>query len=310
MRMSVLVAACLALVLFCVSGCINKYQSLYTGQKLTVQSDESADKVGGIKKSEYNDDMPEIRPFDLDNTVFSGGGTCNPTGNKKLMVSANENPLCRNRLAEHLVGLSNDMCAQHKVRIHANASLINTTATGLASTLGGIGALVTGSDASRILSGSAGMVTALHSNVNENVFQNQLASAILKQIDNQREAKLKEIRTHYNEGTEAYSAERMLAEVTTYNNLCSFSEALANLGNETKRPPTKDEIRGQIQMLRAEIRDNNDMITKMGTAPARTDSGELIKANEALAKRIASLEINLSPEASSSQGSQAAPPNP
>jgi len=305
MRATVL-AACLALVLFCVSGCA-RYQGLYRGQQLTVRSDVNAAELGGIKKSEYNRDRSVIEPFNLDTSSFSGGGTCNPDKTTKIMDAANRDNVCRNRLADHLIGLSNDMCAQHKVRIHSNAALINTSATALATTLGGIGALVTGSDASRILSGSAGMTTALQSNVNENIFQNQLASAILKQIDNQREAKLKDIRAHYNENTKTYSAEHMVADVNDYNNLCAFSEALANLGNETKRPPTKDEIRGQIQELSSQLETNKRLLTDLEKSPDYTkEKAEIHKSNEALLKRIGSLQVGLAPEAASSEGARPA----
>lgn len=301
MRTSVL-AACLALALLCVQGCA-WYQSLYTGQKLTVRSDENADQMGGIRKKNAQDNMPEIQPLDLDTARFPLGNPCNEFGYLTAYIAASQSAACRNALADHLIGLSDQMCDQHRTQIKANASAINATASALTSTLGGIGGLVTGKDAARILSGSAGITSALHSNINENVYQNQLASGILKQIENQRKAKLDEIRAHYNESPGVYSADRMVAEINNYNNLCSFTEALANLGNEAKRPLTKDEIRGQIRMLVAEIKDNNNMITTLSTSPGNQNAvTKLQDSNTALAARIASLQVSLAPEASSSRG--------
>ncbi len=58
---------------------------------------------------------------------------------------------------------------------------------------GVLGGILTGSAATRSLAGSAGITSRIRSNINESVFYNNFATAIISQIDAQRKQKMFDI---------------------------------------------------------------------------------------------------------------------
>jgi hypothetical protein len=204
-----------------------------------------------------------IRPFDLDKGTLLG--STQPASQQAVTDKS-----ARDRLLDHLLYLSDQVCEQHKTRIAANAASMNVTFSGITTLLGAAGAIVTGETAARILAGTAGAASGLQSNINEHFYQNNLALAVNRQIDRQRIAKLREINQSRTKDPSIYSLEGMIRDVAQYHELCSFHAGIAGLTDETKRPATVDELRGKIESVRMQIRANQDTLALMDQRGLKT----------------------------------------
>ena len=94
--------------------------------------------------------------------------------------ATDERAIYRTRLQEILVDQSNRVCLDAKGRIYANKAFSNSVLEAVSSGLSISSSIVGGDLAKSILSGGAGFATGLRSNVDANVYQNQLVSAITK----------------------------------------------------------------------------------------------------------------------------------
>lgn len=164
----------------------------------------------------------------------------------------------RNRVCEYMIYLSDQICGKHKAEIYANAAALQTGFSGLGTILGGLGAIVTGETATRALAGSAGIASGLGSNINENIYGNFLAPAIVAQIDRQRDAKLLEIRSLETKPLAQYPFDAMVRDVNAYHESCSFYAGVSGLTGEKKRLPTQEELIGRMQVLRQQMRANDE----------------------------------------------------
>lgn len=149
----------------------------------------------------------------------------------------------RNDLAYHLIYRSNAVCSSHRASIAAVSNGVNFGLGEIALAFNTIGALVSGEQAAKILSGAAGAVTATRSNFNETFYQNQLLSAILESIKNSREEKLTKIAANLDKPAEGYSAAQLVADIDQYHRLCSFVEGVTALAAAAKEIKTTNSER-------------------------------------------------------------------
>ncbi len=213
-----------------------------------VQGGADVTKKGGAQYEAGKTIRPTIIPFDVTDGTLDGNCSF-----KTLYPVTDNSVACRNRLMDHLVGLSAQVCAQHKDEIMATAAGIDLGFSGVATTLGAVGAIVTGADAARALAGTAGLVSGLHSNVRDNIYQQQLSSAILFQIDQQRQAKLDQMKVLRDKSMADYTGEGLLADIVEYHDLCSFYAGVEGLTHANRRPSTVEELQGKLQMLRNQL---------------------------------------------------------
>ncbi|HWH60013.1 MAG TPA: hypothetical protein VN682_20460 [Terriglobales bacterium] len=206
---------------------------------------------------------------------------------------AADDPLARNRLQDYLLTRSDEICLVHKSDILAISSTLNASFSGLTTILGGVGSIVTGVNAARALAGTAAISNGIRDDLNENVYYNNFASAIVRQIETQRKQKLQEIEPKRAKLTDEYSVEAAVRDVVEYHNLCSFSEAIAALATESKRPLTSDELTGKLQNLRAQLTANQELIKSLDAAGNQGAITSLESTNKVLAGMIQSTTLQL-----------------
>nr|VFK22612.1 MAG: hypothetical protein BECKLFY1418C_GA0070996_11231 [Candidatus Kentron sp. LFY] len=100
----------------------------------------------------------------------------------------------RNEIQDRLMAASEQRCNVYKIylkRIHAKANFYTGS---LATILGGAGAIVTGVDGARILSGLAGITSGVRAEFNQAVFVNLAIPVITKGIESRRNDIRKEIK--------------------------------------------------------------------------------------------------------------------
>jgi hypothetical protein len=148
---------------------------------------------------------------------------CNETGQNK----AN-----RNSCVAYLLAESDKICAIHKASIQSNRVVGNTVLGILAAGAGAAGGGVPGLAAAKALSLSAGFLTGAGSMINEEVYRNQLTTAIIKEIDTNRAAEESSISQHKSNPYEGFTLQEAMREVQKYHDKCSFYDALASLLNK------------------------------------------------------------------------------
>jgi hypothetical protein len=140
----------------------------------------------------------------------------------------------RDRLRAALVAHSERVCAEVQAQIVGTNDLLNFSLGELTTVLAGAGALVTGSTAAKLLSGSAAVTNATRSNVNEVFYQNALKTAIIRRMNELRAAQLKVLYAPEKAGLPVtkYSTEEMILDLERYHNLCSFYAGMTGLTDE------------------------------------------------------------------------------
>ena len=86
----------------------------------------------------------------------------------------------RNRLMDILVGRSNTLCNNDLARLVANEATVNTSLSIATSALSAAATIVTGDQASNILSGLAGTTNASRSHINAEVYRNTLSPVVVR----------------------------------------------------------------------------------------------------------------------------------
>jgi hypothetical protein len=176
-----------------------------------------------------------------------------PDSGEVAYKAANEDAsgMKRNRLKALLVDRSNRICDITESQIAGTNDWINFGLGETTTILGGVGALVTAATPARVFSGSAGIVNATRSQVNEIFYQNAVKAAIIQKIDNLREAKLKEIDGKNTSTLQAYTVDDMIGDVKNYHNTCSFYVGIINLTRSSDKvtPGSAQDIINEIKKV-------------------------------------------------------------
>ena len=256
---------------------------------------EAADARGaGRGKEKRVPNVKELRarqplPVDLDTLRLPGAASTDKTAYELAAINKGD----RNRLQDYLRRVSDDICLAHKGDIMGYASATNFALSAVTSTLGGVGAIVTGVTATRALSGSAAISNAIREDVDQNIFYNNIAPAILRQIDLQRQKVMQEIEPKRTKDIADYSVDEAIRDIAEYHNQCSFGLAVASLANDNKRPATADELQGRIQSLRDQYQKNADLIDKAKAANDPSTQKQLQSQNKIIDNMIQSLTMQL-----------------
>lgn len=211
-------------------------------------------------------------PINLDCYVFvedegsaaATDGPCagwkNPTSGKKTAYkvvvglmsdpASNYGMIQRNRLIEIIKDRADEICHIHKASILSNAAAFNF-ATSLTSTiLSGVSSAVGGAVA---LSAASSSVGVLGTEIRANVYQNILAPAVLKKIDELQKERWKTIDGHFVDLGNAYTIDRAIRDLNQYHHECSFFRGIMELAEGTRvEPMTRTEIDTEITALQTE----------------------------------------------------------
>lgn len=165
----------------------------------------------------------------------------------------------RNRLQQDVIRRSNEICEAHQGRILANHAFINFS-TGLTSTvLSGISAALGGETAKSALSTAAAAVGATGAEVNANFYQNLLATAIVRQINELRLSEYNKILVEQSKDLGDYTISQAMLDAAVYHSKCSFFVGVTALASETTETLTFAQIQARIKTLS----DENEMLTEI-----------------------------------------------
>lgn len=181
----------------------------------------------------------------------------------------------------YLIMRSDAICEVHKSYIYSNRTVMNMSLGLLASGTGIAGGLVGGLGAANALSGSAGFLTGARSLMNEEVYRNHIAEAIIREIDENRRESLSLLNSRYlsnalimpkeperqgrnttetNPGSlnqvqagVVYTSSQIKRDVLGYHHLCSFYSGLGSLLSKAGQKTTSSDPRSAITQQVAEL---------------------------------------------------------
>lgn len=165
---------------------------------------------------------------------------------------------------------SDKICTVHLSKIFGNRAVTNATLGIVASGAGIAGGLVSGT-AANALSGSSGFLTADRSILNEEIYRNYVAEAIIKEIIDNRKTLKANILTDIVKGDKSASGilgeQEVLQRVLEYHDACSFYAGLTSLigkagvsGQSTS--DVKKNLDNQIVTLKDKIKEITAQIDK------------------------------------------------
>jgi len=196
---------------------------------------------------------PEMTDKQPNDFYIKGKNIINNTGTtfKTELKEAKNDKEKRNRLLSQIILLSDTVCAQHKGNILANSAKLNVGLGTLTTIFTSLGATLKGESTKSALSAAASITNSTKSLVNEEVYYNTFAIAIVKAIDMARETKRSAIYSNMKEDTSKYGVIRGISDINEYHNSCSFMNGLKLVSESIdKRKPTKDQLKQKMEELK------------------------------------------------------------
>lgn len=132
----------------------------------------------------------------------------------------------RNRLEPVLLTHADAICEEEKGNLYANRAMSNSILDFLSSGFSISSTIVGGELAKSILSGAAGLSTATRTNVDANVYQNQIVPAITKVMDAERARILTQMQAKRSSNVADYPTDEMIRLANTYHQACSFQRGM------------------------------------------------------------------------------------
>lgn len=229
-----------------------------------------------------------------------------------------------NECSAFLMRTSDEICNVHLSRIFGDRAVTNVTLGMLAAGTGIAGGLVSGLQAANALSGAAGFLTGSRALLNEEVYRNYIAEAIIKEILGNREVQATTIRRAIENGASGGTTgvaaspkaqapkpetsmkealtedlkitgiEQILHQVAIYHNECSFYAGLTSLagkaGTQTSQVSAAATIQKEIDALTSSITKLEDSLK---TATSASKKAEIQKQLDSEKSRRNALETFL-----------------
>ena len=211
---------------------------------ITEDTFQGAGKIIEDKKEFTKIDLPNmLDPLNLgpeihDNSGTNSGTTSNGPNkdkfenafhgfyNKNYGTDDDTQKLRRNRVVGRLVSASIQRCKEFKENLKLAQSQGNFAFGTLTTALAGAAAIFTPVNTTRTLAGSAGVVSGVRAEFNENFFASKIVEALTRAIDSQRQKILKEIDEEGKKSIEDYPVERAVADALRYHSACNLVTGL------------------------------------------------------------------------------------
>lgn len=145
---------------------------------------------------------------------------------KLAYTEALESQTARNRLQAILLSRADMICTQEKGHIYGRRAAVSSILDFFAAGLSTSSSIVTGERAKSILAGLAGLSVATHGNIDANVYQNQIAPAITKVMDTERNRLMQSLLAHRMDSVDTYTVDDMVRLVNEYHQACSFGKGV------------------------------------------------------------------------------------
>lgn len=132
----------------------------------------------------------------------------------------------RNQVQSSFMAASDAACDYYKRNLNRDFSRSNFAFGSIATISGGLGAILTDENASRALSGLAGITSGIRAEYNDAFFRNKVVELLTKAIAIAQERKREEVRRRGVQITADYSMEDALNDAVLYNSQCSLIAGL------------------------------------------------------------------------------------
>ncbi len=133
----------------------------------------------------------------------------------------------RSQIQDRLIAASNQRCNLYMTYLKRVSTYTNGIFGTLTTVLGGAGAIVTGENTARFLSGLAGISSGTRSELTQAIFESIATSVIIPGIQKSRADLLKEIEKKRSRAVEEYTVEGAIADAISYHGACSMDTGVA-----------------------------------------------------------------------------------
>ncbi len=191
-------------------------------------------------------EKPSIEKLELKELMRFGTQSSTPIEDWDAAFNAFENHLksinndkegkrLRNQVQDRIVAASNQRCGEYKNFLKQFDSETNTILGGLATAIGGAGAIFTPANTARALSGIAAIFSGWRAEVNADFFNNLTIQVITKGIEARRKEILEQILKDRDNDLVTYSVQRAVGDAATYHYNCSLIAGLEYAGQSIDR---------------------------------------------------------------------------
>lgn len=195
--------------------------------------------------------------------------------------------LARNQLMLAVLRRSEEVCNFHKGAIMATSAATGFTTGFMSAALSTLSSAFTPATTKTALSASAAITDAAGTGLRANIYQNVLAPAVVTEITNQREARLKQILARKVEDISSFPITEALYEVERYHELCSFYVGIAALAKDrAPKARTKEDIQNEIDKL---IAQRAPLVARLDAKPVTTEQKSIDEEYKILSSRIQNL---------------------
>ncbi|MBB1274816.1 hypothetical protein [Psychromonas sp. SR45-3] len=148
---------------------------------------------------------------------------------RRAFKAANDNYKAahRSQIQDRLIAASNQRCNLYTTYLKRVSTNQNAFFGSLTTILGGAGAIVTGADSARILSGLAGISSGTRSELNQAIFESAATSVIVPGIHSKRAELLTEMSEKRHLPLDNYTVEGAIADAIVYHGACSLDEGVS-----------------------------------------------------------------------------------
>lgn len=159
----------------------------------------------------------------------------------------------RNDVVGWLIQASDERCGLYLETLNETDRETSVFFTGLATILGGLGAIFTPATTVRALSGAAGISAGIGSSWSNSAFLAQSQQAIAKAIRSRRGTLREEIRNHFGDEVAAWPLSSAASDVQRYHESCSLPGAFAEITDALQRPSVAP--RTTLDLIREQTRE-------------------------------------------------------
>ena len=253
--------------------------------------------VNSVYKSQS---LPEIdgKGAKPERSMYVAGKPMIDTGSdgfENAFKAAKTTATARNALIIRIRLVSDEVCKQHLGDIRGNSTALNLTFGSLTTLFSALASLETGT-AAKTLAASAGFSNASRSLVNEELYRQAFADAIIRAISSDRKDRSNVIEAGMkisgsNDSPGGYSIEQGILDLQDYHDRCSFMNGVGLLSKAIeKRGASREDILAMIA-AKQNLIDQNEAKIK---GASESGKAELIEYNNTLTAEIKRLGALLS----------------
>ncbi len=196
------------------------------------------------KGSDLNDGCRIDAAFDQ----YHRGGAASAQGTP---LASRDNAATRNVIQDRLIAASDQRCNLFLNYIQRHQSATNFSLGALTTFLAGGGAIASGATVARALAGSAGIVSGVRAEYDQNFFYNQTVVIISQGIRAGRKSVLDQIDqrrgTDGATGVAAYTVERAVSDALRYHGTCTIAAGLETSSKTLSLDAGLDEMNNKLQ---------------------------------------------------------------